>query len=1063
MSSVVNPYDNPSTPTVTATPGNQQISLSWPVPSAGSGIIKGYTVTYGTDSDYSKDTTSTTCTPSLISPSCNITGLTNGTSYFFNVTADNGSLSSAGHAQSIPYGLPGNPSALSAASSDSQSVLSWTAPTDTNGSAISGYEVQSSTNGTTWNTVSANTGNSTTTYTAQSLANGTAYHFRVAAINAAGNSTGYTYLGGDTTPGGTTTPFTLPTATIAYPSDASTYGTNYTGTITGTAAATTPGDTLSSVKLAIHNTTNDTYWNGTTWQAGNTSVTTSGTTSWSYNLSSTHLSSGSDYAISATSTDSASHTSTANTVSFNFDSSAPTAAFSYPASGSTLGTNYTGSITGTAAADNGLTVVGVALNIHDTTNNTYWNGSAWDSTSTNSVPATGTTSWTYGLAAGSLVHNHDYSVVATTTDSVGNIGSTSPLSFTFNNTTPIASISYPNNSSTLGANYTGAITGTSSADGTLTSSSVALIIENTTNSTYWNGSAWVATTTSVLASGSANWSYVLSSSNLTNTDSYSIAASVTDSGANVGTSDTNTFTYLTTPPTSTISYPANSSTFGGSYTGALTGTASATAPYSISSVGLSIKDTTNNQYWNGSTWDTNASDSVTATGTSNWSYPLASSALHTTDSYSVTAYPVDSASGTSTSSASSFEYLTTAPVASVSYPSNGASYGANYTGTLTGSASVASPYGISSVNLTIKDTTNNTYWNGTTWVGASTTVTATGTANWTYGLAVSHLTDADTYSVTATTVDSGGNSSSSAPSTFTTILATPTSSVTYPSNTSTLGANYAGTLTGTASATSPHTIASVALSIHDTTNNTYWNGTAWNSTATNTVTASGTTSWSYGLPATNLTSTDHYTLTAIATDSSTNTAPSSPDGFTYDTTSPTSLTAYPVDGTTYGTNWSGVISGTSAATTPYAVSSVSVTIHDTTNNTYWNGTTWDSNSADLLPATGTNSWLYNIAKSSLTNTHSYTITTQIVDNASNSGAGTPASFTYDTTAPTATISYPNNISTLGTNYTGSISGTSSSHGNLTGSSVGLTIEDFFLLHLLPYFSTLSPTELIHMR
>ena len=120
------------------------------------------------------------------------------------------------------------------------------------------------------------------------------------------------------------------------------------------------------------------------------------------------------------------------------------------------------------------------------------------------------------------------------------------------------------------------------------------------------------------------------------------------------------------------------------------------------------------------------------------------------------------------------------------------------------------------------------------------------------------------------------------PTTTTTVPVTtaPTSAVTYPTNASTLGTDYTGTLTGTASAKSPYTVSSVSLTIKDTTNNTYWNGTAWNSTATNTVPATGTTSWRYALAGTNLLIHHGYSITAKITDSANNTASSTASTFT---------------------------------------------------------------------------------------------------------------------------------------------------------------------------------------
>src|SRR5690349_20464506 len=61
---------------------------------------------------------------------------------------------------------PQSPTGLTAtAVSSSQINLSWTAPSNNGGSAITGYKIERSTDGgTTWNTIASNTGSTATTY-----------------------------------------------------------------------------------------------------------------------------------------------------------------------------------------------------------------------------------------------------------------------------------------------------------------------------------------------------------------------------------------------------------------------------------------------------------------------------------------------------------------------------------------------------------------------------------------------------------------------------------------------------------------------------------------------------------------------------------------------------------------------------------------------------------------------------------------------------------------------------------------------------------------------------------
>ena len=75
--------------------------------------------------------------------------------------------------------VPGAPTGLSAAEGSGEVTLSWTAPTDTGGSTITGYNIQQDG---TWDTELI-TG---TSHTVTGLTNGTAYTFRVRAVNAVG-------------------------------------------------------------------------------------------------------------------------------------------------------------------------------------------------------------------------------------------------------------------------------------------------------------------------------------------------------------------------------------------------------------------------------------------------------------------------------------------------------------------------------------------------------------------------------------------------------------------------------------------------------------------------------------------------------------------------------------------------------------------------------------------------------------------------------------------------------------------------------------------------------------
>ncbi len=81
---------------------------------------------------------------------------------------------------------PGAPTGLTATASDPTIInLSWTAPTNTGGAAITGYRIEESPTGVanTWINLVANTQSTTTTYAHTGLSANTTRHYRVRAIN----------------------------------------------------------------------------------------------------------------------------------------------------------------------------------------------------------------------------------------------------------------------------------------------------------------------------------------------------------------------------------------------------------------------------------------------------------------------------------------------------------------------------------------------------------------------------------------------------------------------------------------------------------------------------------------------------------------------------------------------------------------------------------------------------------------------------------------------------------------------------------------------------------------
>jgi fibronectin type 3 domain-containing protein len=182
----------PSAPlSLAAKGGNGQVSLSWAAPvSNGGSPVTGYIV-YMSTSATSRGTALATVTGNTYTA----TGLANGTKYYFRVIAVNALGEGPASAQvAVSPGVvappppavspPGAPTALMAGAASAQVSLSWSAPSVTGGSPVTGYNVYMSTvpgsGGAKIASVRA------TKYTATGLTNGTTYYFEVTAVNAAG-------------------------------------------------------------------------------------------------------------------------------------------------------------------------------------------------------------------------------------------------------------------------------------------------------------------------------------------------------------------------------------------------------------------------------------------------------------------------------------------------------------------------------------------------------------------------------------------------------------------------------------------------------------------------------------------------------------------------------------------------------------------------------------------------------------------------------------------------------------------------------------------------------------
>ncbi|TMD84018.1 MAG: hypothetical protein E6I78_11385, partial [Chloroflexi bacterium] len=234
--------------------------------------------------------------------------------------------------------------------------------------------------------------------------------------------------------------------------------------------------------------------------------------------------------------------------------------------------------------------------------------------------------------------------------------------------------------------------------------------------------------------------------------------------------------------------------------------------------------------------------------------------------------------------------------------------------------------------------------------------------------------------------------------------APPSATVTQPANGATYGANWPGSVTGTASTNSGFSLTGTSVALFDTTTGKWWGGSAFNQSSPTYLAASGTTSWSLSFAAGNLTSGHGYTATAQATDSVGNTGTSAAVGFTYNTAPPNVAIGYPANNGIYGANWTGSINGTASSTSGFALTSASVAVLDTTTGQWWGGFGFNRVIQTFVPVTsGISAWSMDLAAVNLTSGHGYTVTGQATDSLGNTGTSTIAAFTYKTTAPSTAI------------------------------------------------------------
>ncbi|MEM9466732.1 MAG: fibronectin type III domain-containing protein [Actinomycetota bacterium] len=252
----VTPAAAPDAPSsVFGTAGDEAATITWLAPeSDGGSAITAYTVTATPGG-------STCATAGTLT--CIVPNLTNGTAYTFDVVATNtvgtGPASTAS-APVTPLPVPDAPTSVSATAGNGQATVSWAAPADAGGAAITAYTATASPGGARCSTTGA------TSCTVIGLTNGTGHTFTVTATNAIGTgpastpSTAVTPVGVPDAPTQVTATAGDTTADIGWTAPTSDGGSD----LTGYTATASPGgascSTDGAVTCTVAGLTNDTVY-----------------------------------------------------------------------------------------------------------------------------------------------------------------------------------------------------------------------------------------------------------------------------------------------------------------------------------------------------------------------------------------------------------------------------------------------------------------------------------------------------------------------------------------------------------------------------------------------------------------------------------------------------------------------------------------------------------------------------------------------------------------------------------------------------------------------------------
>ncbi|MDA3792057.1 MAG: hypothetical protein PF545_00145, partial [Elusimicrobia bacterium] len=808
----------------------------------------------------------------------------------------------------------------------------------------------------------------------------------------------------------------------------------------GTGEDTSPG-IWTALTLRIKNKDTTNYWSGSGWvpDSNNWQSATVYTSSWTY--SGVNWVSGYEYLVEAYATDKAGNSESVNSYTFLYDNEIPASLVSQPADGSYK--NSMANVTGNAEDTTSniristVNVVEVAYKGLTAPNTGYYAGaSPWVSKTPqwyNASYSPVTLAWQADVnpfVGKDNPEDGNYMVIPKAQDYAGNTEvAYDTATFTWDLTKPTFTVISPSTGAiirTLSVNYRNSEE--------LNAGKLVFTAETSSNTEV----AGSTDTWHSMTSGEKNQGeHTTTSFNdpLTDGNRYTLQPAGDDLAGN---SDNGSYIYTgilydATPPVSYVTYPDKSFH---SDVSQISGTSSDPEPGSggitsgISSVKITIKSTTTGKYWDGSAWS-GTEEFLTATlsvANTFWYYDMAVDTFTNGREYEITSKSFDNAGSTQTTpDMISFIYDESLPSVSVTNPSAEQHY-----------RSITSFAGNADDDkeldyVEIRISSGSTYWDGSGWTGSETWLT-TDNNTWAYssGPSAGDLGTGATYKVRARAYDTAGNEQLSAEITFYGDVTDPVTKSVIPAGEAAYSYDFYNlsylinnNLSGTAS-DSGAGIDKVEFTLqNENISGNYYDGSDFNSGSLVWISASGTTDW-YKIISTDVWDNGgKYELIARAEDAALTESGStgnydlilSTAHLQCDFDAPMTSVIYPSDSSALNekptendgnTAISGDAEDFPAVNSGLAQVKIALRRGD---GDYWTGVGWGvlgpSSWKDVTPDPGLDAWKKNFDPAAFPIEDTYRIYTKAKDNASSEEAvSLKATFKYDVTAPTSTVTYP---------------------------------------------------------